>query len=264
MKKIALLFTTLSLMMTSCSGDSSSNFSVPILVTKIIKESNSNIETREFTYNGTKLINEFHSNGTTKHYTYSGDLISYIETKDNDNVTINEFFIEYNNENKIVKTIDLNHIASNPNIAGFRREYIYNSNGTILKTEFYGTISNQDNFSYKSLLYFDSQNQRIKFEDMNVNDEVILSWQFNYDGNNSPFKNVMGYHFFIFGDFYDSDDMIYGLENNISTVEDLFITGTNAYSAVCQYTYNSSNYPLTNNYSNSNGDVENYEYFYNE
>lgn len=267
MKKLLTIIGALIFVFSSCSGDgddTSNSVLIPVLVTKITKESNSNIETREFLYEGNKLIKEICSNETTNYFTYNGDLISYIATKDIDNVITNEIFVEYNSDNNIVRIIRLNHLASNSNIAGFRIEYTYNADGTVLRTEYYGSVSSQNNFGYKSLYYFDSLNQRIKFEDMNIDDEIILSWQFNYDQYNSPFKNVLGYHFFIFGDIYNSDNRIYGSENNITSVEDLFELGTYAYSALCVLSYNSLNYPLTNTYTNSNGIEDNYTYFYNQ
>ena len=53
-----------------------------IFLQKIIKETNSNVFTTEFTYDGVKLNTESSSDGLVKYYTYENDLITFIETKE--------------------------------------------------------------------------------------------------------------------------------------------------------------------------------------
>ena len=257
MKKILCLFSAIALVLTSCTGEDSPAPVVPtpILVTKIIRESNSNIFTREFTYDGAKLNTESSSDGLVKYYTYENDLITFIETKEG-TTTRREMFVEYNSNNKIIRTIDLDYNATNPNIAGFKAEYTYNPDGTVFVIHHYGTITEQNTFNYKSLLYFDSLKQIIKLEDMNVNDEIIYSLTINYDGYNSPFKNVLGYHKFIFN--------LYDGVQNVSDVQDALWTSGGAYWSLNIYSYNSSNYPITRSFSSRDVTQEDYEYFYNQ
>lgn len=258
MKKLFYLFAFLTVILSSCSGSTSEeNTTTPILITKITREINSVIYTIDFVYNGTKLATETTSNGLVKHYTYTGNYITYIETKNSSNTTTYETFVEYNSNNKISKIINLNHTSSNPIYAGTKKEYTYNSNGTISLMVYTGTITEQNQFGYKSIFYTDSQGQIIKYEDKNINDEIISSYEYTHDIKKSPFINVVGFNQFLFDYFNNS----YSEKNNVISSNDIL---WGSYSSSCSYSYNSSDFPITNTFTDSNGSVRNYQYLYNQ
>lgn len=262
MRKLLCLFALFTIILSSCSSDTNEEETpTPVLVTKIIEEYNSVTSISEFTYDGAKLVTETKSGGFTKHYTYNGDLITYIVTKDNNETITKEVFLEYDSSNKIISKLELDYNASNPNIAGFKNLYTYGTNGVVSGIVYYGSVTEQNNFSYNFKIYYDSNNQIIKYEDLNIDNEVIQRYSFNYDDKNSPYKNIIGYQGFIFGD----SRWAHIDNNNTLEVRDMFANDFSDNSYINSYTYNALDYPLTRTLANENFvGMKEYQYFYNQ
>lgn len=261
MKKLLSLFSAIALILSSCSSDSNDeSIPTPVLVTKIIEEYNSVTTIREFTYDGAKLVTETISGGLKKYYTYNGNLITHIVTKDNNEAITSEMFLEYYSNNKIKSKIVRNYDASNPNIAGFKTLYNHSTDNVVSGVVYYGTITDQNNFSYNFKIYYNSNNQIFRHEDLNIDNEVIQQYSFNYDNKNSPYKNIIGYQGFIFGDSWSHIG-----NNNTLEIRDMFANDFTDHSYLHSYDYNTLDYPLTRRSENQYFiGAKEYQYFYNQ
>ncbi|MGC4039664.1 MAG: hypothetical protein QM710_02405 [Flavobacterium sp.] len=225
MKKIILCLGIVAISLTSCSSsDSSSDGSNDVLVKKIVYTSITDdyTETVQFTYNGNKIVRGTYTDGTIDVYTYEGDLITKIETIENDEVVYTETF-SYDSSGRLTQ-----YIADE---SGFveQETFTYNSNGTVTSTI--------DGGSSRTL--YIQNDEVIKIVEAGAGGRI---YDYAYDSKNSPFRNVTGYEKIAFVSHGDHE--FFGRKQNISTIhestEDIdYMTNT--------MTYNSNNYPITAN-----------------
>ena len=257
MKKIILLLSAFALILNACSSDDSPS-QTPInqngvLVKKMIYTSQDEPQdspyntTVNFTYNGNKLVQGIDDDNYKSVFTYTGDLITKIESFDNNTLDSQDLFT-YNSSGKLTEYRYLSFFD------GYEHKYTYtyNLNGTVTVAEFQGTIGNTTGDSSYVYTY---TNGELSSTDTN---------NYTYDSKNNPFKNVVGFQNIMSPEFTDDFMIAFGRNHNIvattigsSTTEGIFST----------YTYNSDNYPVTSttNANNPNGGfigTVNVQYFY--
>jgi hypothetical protein len=226
MKKFALAFSVLLLILSSCSK-SDTTTQDPILVKKMIetdsKTGDSYILT--FTYNGNK-IESTSSTGSTPSkdvYTYSGDLITKIDTYDTKNtIGVTQ---DYTYLNGKLST----YIYSSPSITfKYKVVYINNNDGTIsfAKSTIYTAPNSEVRTSEGKYTFLN--NNFIKSEITGNTGETI---NYEYDNKNNPMKNILGFNLLLSND-------------NQETSVNNWTKSTSIYGTVTPvYTYNSNNYP---------------------
>lgn len=247
MKKIILLFSLTILSFVSCSKSEDvvpianqmpSNINALILCNKYITTNTVSglITTTNVTFNGNKIVET--NTGTNKQiFTYSGDLITKVETFNNNVVSRITDYI-YNSDNKLVSTLKFT--TGNPNKA--KVVYTHNTIGTINFIESSINISTSIETIGNSGMLTVLNSNIIKKESQtpvlngNYSGFILL---FEYDNKNRPFKNVAG-----FSKLLDLPDN--GQNNVIKTTSNSSNSGvTNPSSSItlANLTYNSDNYP---------------------
>jgi len=217
------------LVLSSCSSDSANdtvNNDDTILLKKlVVVYEDGTQESATYTYNGTKLATTTYSNGRREITTYTGDLITKVETYDNNILTGEDLFV-YDTNNMII-THTTRYLDENN---GYRNTFAYNNNGTITTQEFYGDAATQTRLSNTGVLtVVDDNVMRHVFSFNGMSESVAY---FTYDTKNNPNRNVTGFKQY-------SIATIYGGVNNITSRNDGSAVFTTA------YTYNSDNYPIS-------------------
>jgi hypothetical protein len=226
------------LVLSSCSSDSANetvNNNDIILLKKLVEVyEDGTQESATYTYNGTKLATTTYSNGRREITTYTGDLITKVETYDNNILTGEELFA-YDTNNRII-THTTRYLDENN---GYKNTFAYNNNGTIATQEFYGDAATQTSLSNTGLLtVVDDNVMRHVFRFNGMSESVAY---FTYDTKNNPNRNVTGFKQY-------SIATIYGGVNNITSRND----GSAVFTTT--YTYNSDNYPVSGIQTNNVGE----------
>ncbi|MEO7978213.1 hypothetical protein [Flavobacterium sp.] len=243
MKKILCLFGALTLLLTSCTNDSSEENS--LLPKKQIYTYGSQPgenNTITYSYTGNKIDSLNYDDGTKIVFTYTGDLITKaIYTEDDEDHSTTTTFTYENNKLK-------SFLETSPNSSSRKKTYTYNANGTISTTTvLINPTTQQEIQDSSSILTLDANGNIIKAE---FNDLVN---SFEYDTKNNPFKSITGYTFLLDSGIFDQEA---NSVNNISKITENtggIDTGTFAY----VNTYNSDNYLI----KSVQGD-ETFEYTY--
>ena len=182
--------------------------------------------------------------------TYTGNQITYIEwpseqivafTYDGDKIIQEKVYsIGANNSNKLEETSD----------------YIYNSDGSITINSLDNTSTQNGNKS-KEILLFDTSGNLIKIERSYFSNNSYLNGSttyYEYDSNNSPYKNIRG-NKVVLSNLFRSP-----YKNNL-------VKETSIYSSVttieytAKYKYNSNGYPISSE-SLANGYTSFLSYYY--
>lgn len=247
MKKLICLFSVLSLFLTSCSGDESNNVVNPssdVLPIKIIQtyEDGSTFST-DITYDGNKLLKLIYSDGSVINYTYSGSLVSKVEYFRNE-ILLQEDLYEYENDKLInFKRLEYDDVDDDyfTDVS-----YVYNSDGTVSYTESSGQLNNPSPYISTGVISLDEYGHVISIVNSNNYTET-----FTYDDKHSPFKNILGLDKLPFQDVYPNS-----YKHN-------FISEVNPDNTTTHvYTYNSNNYPITDEEDDGYG-IQTTQYFYN-
>lgn len=225
MRKILFGLGLLALTFNSCSSDSESsddNQSGDVLVkrveyTSITDEYSENIE---YIYNGNKLVKGVYDDGSEEIYTYDGDLITEIKFVDAGDVISTETFTYDSSDRLTHYVID---------DSGFVDEeyFSYNGDGTVT-----GSADAAGLIPIRT--YHFNNDQVIKIVGSG------LTYNYTYDGKNSPFRNVTG--FGKIAHVTHGDHEFYGSRENIATIYETtdevnYMTNT--------MIYNSNNYPVS-------------------
>jgi len=221
----------------SCSDNDSNDVTNggPVLLKKMVfTYDDGSQESAEYTYNGTKLATSTYSNGRKEITTYTDDLITKVETYDNNELTGEELF-EYDSDNRIVlhttRYIDEN--------IGYKNTFTHNNNGTISTEEFYGDALTQTRLASTGVLTVVDDNVMRHVFRYNGTPESVEN--FTYDSKNDPNKNVTGIKQYKIA-------TISGGVNNVLSHND----GAALFTTV--YTYNSDNYPISGVQTNNVGE----------
>jgi hypothetical protein len=234
MKKFALAFSALFMILTSCSSDSSSSSSSEVLLKNeiVTDASDGSSYTMTYTYSGTNLTKiSYDDDGSYDKVYYTGDLITKIEYFDDADVLEERTTYTYNSDSKLTSYVSVDYINDN----GEREVYTYNADGTVSGVSYNGDSVTQTT---------PGSTRTITFSNGEVISEVSTSGSgsnitYTYDTKNHPYKNIKGFD--KIGAYSDSDNI--GVTHNLLTRVQTSGTFTNTQNY--SYTYNSDNYPLT-------------------
>ena len=240
MKKIFNLF-CLVFILQACSSDDSnennSNNNGVVLLQRL--ERSNDVDIDYYKYNGTKLdyISIGDESGQTwrKQFTYSGDLITKTEWFENNQPTGEKNTYSYLN-NKLTEV----RIYSPGAILEYIKSYSYNPDGSVdvITTGYNSSSSSSDDFY---TIFFDSNNNIFKI------DYISSIELFEYDNKINPHKNIIGLNKLI-----GNEGINISGNNNILTREDRFYN----------YQYNSQNYPISCEISESGQSPVVYTFYY--
>lgn len=207
MKKIILLLSVITLMVTSCSSDNSPAAAAPIdetgnvLLKKTIMTEGSVVTTDVYSYTGKKIIKIASSNGTTTgetQFTYTGDLITKIEIFSN---AVLKSKKEYTYQNdKLTQIITYNYNGAQTTKK--RTDYVYgiiNGNQERAQYEIHSiNMSNSQETLYTDGEIFFSGHEiesQLNTDYAVVSGHLIDSWaEYSYDYKKNPTLNIIGYN----------------------------------------------------------------------
>jgi hypothetical protein len=252
MKKAIFLFSVVALFFISCSSsddDSSNNQSDFILLKKETRSTlpinESGVETINYIYDGNKIKKI--TTDTQSYYTeftYSGELITKIEVKSYEGELLESNFYEYNANNQLILS---RYVGPSNSDFGYKRTFVYNTDGTVSYDEYIGDSISQTEFSATVTLSF-LNNDVSQYSRTSGNSTTISN--FIYDNKNNFYKNILGF------------DKIFGgsittgiFHNVVSEINATAAGGT----VTNSYTYNSQGYPITKTSDNTSLTVQ---YFY--
>lgn len=249
MKKILFFLSGIAFLLNSCSNDDSTNSVNPssdVLPVKIIQtyEDGSSFSV-DITYNGNKVLKLIYSDGTFVDYIYSDNIISKVEYYRNE-VLYQEEFFQYDNNDRLVnhKRFEYENVAQDYDYAK-DVTYSYNLDGTVSSIMMSGEVLDP-NFTDTAVFTLNDYGEVIL---ANHNQGYIES--FTYDNKNSPFKNILGF------------DKLRFSGNNPTAYLHNFISEVNPHNTTTHiYTYNSNDYPLTDQENDGYG-ISTTQYFYN-
>lgn len=260
MKKIILTLSIFTLALNSCSNDETTDtpidISSGILLKKTIDNDGVDVITTNYTYNGNKLVSISDDTGYQENFIYTGDLITSTQEYDNGGLYSTNTF-EYNTSGKITFFKRFDEFGDEY----VREGYNYNSDGTITIDSYdVGTFDINGNpyiFKKETLFFTNNEISKVvsKSYDSGLNLTNTSTRNFTYDTKNNPFINITGFEKFYFGegDLYQG-----GINVNLLTASQVGASGSDVY----QYTYNSSNFPVTSTYNYNSGGSGTIQYFY--
>ncbi|SHI73520.1 hypothetical protein [Flavobacterium terrae] len=254
MRKIIVLMSFITLLLTSCSSDDALIVEAPITPSNNIKpiqfkhyDYNSPISyvIGDFNYSGDKLDKVIYNNDKEDRYTYNNDLITRIDYYQSGILKKYRTFF-YNTENKLSEYKVYNVSGGTSNLS-LSESFTHNIDGTItsisinnIETEYYKYYLNSNGNVFKLETYGDSSYSTIQYTEL-----------MTYDNKYTPFKNILGFNKIVMM-FVESG----GIENNLLS-HDLSHT-------IYELDYNNENYPVKitekNTTSNTYSDV--FEYYY--
>lgn len=243
MKKIIALLLVASTFVVSCSKtdeavvDASSGILVKKMVTTRKSKSSGFTDTNtvDFIYNGNKIVS-MNSTGSEVYkskFTYEGDLITKVEDLDDSGVQGRTITYAYNSSGNLKTSVLV--FISIPNLQ-YIKEYTHNSDGTVsyVSTE-NDTKTNSVTTNGNGKLTYSNGNL-IKIEYTSSSNSGVLTYVYEYDTKNNPFKNITGYKKLL-----DHDELT-SLNNVVKSTES-FSNPITSYVFPSIFTYNTSNFP---------------------
>lgn len=231
MKIFLYLFTITLLGLTSCSKNENAT---PVagsstLIKKIIKYRGSSIEVEYFKYNGNKLVTISNGTNFTATYTYTGDLITRIEELVNNQFQSSMDYTYF--DGKLATSVSTSNCCGKSSCT-----YNYNTDGT---------VSYQKSGGSSGVLTLVNGNI--------VKDEVLypskVTYTYEYDAKNNPFKNILGFTLLI------NEDEMYSPNN---------LTRNNRWGDEnYTYKYDANGFPTERQAFDLSGNPrDSYQYFY--
>ncbi len=256
MKKLVLACSAFLLILSACSSSSDSSSSSTdddVLVSKTIETyaNDGSTITTDYTYSGKKIVQETDDDGAYQKYTYTGNLITKIEYFDFDDVLEQREIFSYNSSSQLVSYVRLDIFDD----GGNRDAFVYNANGTVSCTSYYGDLDSQDELQGTSIIYFEN-NEVSKVEEFSDLGTLTGTRLYTYDTKKNPFKNVIGLDKI---QFVENEAL--GINHNI--ISDNYTNFGMLTTYNTTYTYNENNFPITD--VDSDGDPTNNittQYFY--
>jgi len=204
--------------------------------------------TTDYTYNGHKLDKVTYSYGYYDKYTYTGNLITKIEYFDADDVLDTKELFTYNDDNKLISYTKFIYALTD----SFREDYVYNVDGTISVSQYYGDLSAQDDLGSTGVIYF-TEGEITKIERTVFGMGMTHTDLYTYDNKNNAYKNVVGAERITFQSF-SADGNNHNTSHIFYDEDDVNVT--------ISHTYNSNNYPVTETSVGSDGDTITTQFFY--
>jgi YD repeat-containing protein len=228
MKKIALVFSAVALILTSCSSSDDSPTQSGDFLPKTITD-NSPLDgtlTSHYVYNGNKLVTVTDSDGVVEEYTYTGDRITRINYKTGTFIEQQDNY-SYDAQGRVTSYQRLDFDDQLGNLETFT----YNANGTVSSSYFIGDDVTQDTPSGSEVIYF-TNGEATMIESFDDNGDLVSVYDFTYDTKNNLFKNVTG---FAALNIIEGD--VIGVAHNVLTAD------YQDFSYTYEMTYNADNYP---------------------
>lgn len=239
--------------LTSCSSsDDTNDISSDILVRRTVKTYPYDVaaEVTNYTYNGMKMLRSSTSSGDEYAiYTYTGDLLTQVKRYHSFNVLWETETFTYNSDNKLTQYLQQDwHIHFSD-----RKAYVYNSDGTVSVTSYFGDTVSELYEARNEIIYFSGEEvSALEMYQVGTGtlEDIIL---YTHDTKNHPFKNVTGFDVFALinaDSFSVSHNLLSSNWETIGSMDNREYTST--------YLYNSLNYPLTSvttEDSNHNSDI---------
>ena len=260
MKKLILFLSALSLVFVSCSSDAdplpviepvdTTVNTSSVLLKKDIYTYNSVAKETNYTYTGNKFNKITFYDGDYALYTYTGNLITKIQYFDIVNTLLTVENLTYDSNGKLITYVEID------GLDGYKETYVYNTNGTVSFSSFYGSNVSQTTPENSGVIVL--QNGEVAKRTENLTGGGVDERTYTYDTKNSPFKNVVGLDkIAIRTSFID-----HGSFHNLLTWR-FTSTGNPTDGQTSIYTYNANNFPVTRTESGTSPtDVGTYQYFY--
>jgi hypothetical protein len=235
MKKIFILFSALTLVLSSCTTSSTDTIPDPttptsgVLPTKTITTQSGYVITINYKYNGNKIVSGISNSGDygTNLFTYTGNLITKRETFLGTTLTKKTTF-EYNSSEQLTKSVSVDYTSSKP--YGIKYTFVYNSDGTTSFSKFLGNDVDQTTLDLTGTAYY--TNGEITKVDKILTPTNTYVRTYTNDTKNNPFKNITGYSKIAFADSHSL-----GFMHNVLTET------SSSQNITSTYTYNSLDYP---------------------
>lgn len=238
MKKILYLFTTILLILSSCSNDDNSSTNENrFLLKKTIKTDNEGlITTTIYTYNENKIVSQVSNLKEGIYYTYTGDLITKMEYRLYDGTIEQQDVFTYDNNKKLIEFLST---QPGNEIWDHKEKYVYNIDGSVSVYE-EGVKTSIINFSDGEVTEIISTNSS--------------DFKYAYDTKNNPFKDVLGFDkiAFVYG---EADGILHNKISEVSTYGNVVKTRSS------KITYNAAGYP-EKSFDNFEDNGTSTEYFY--
>lgn len=248
---LLLFFSFFVFTLTSCTNDTDESFK---LLTKVVETTNKGTsQTYLYAYNGNQIVSIDGSEDRTD-FTYTEGLITKIVTlnKTNQLLETNEYSYL---EGKLVKVESL---------GNYRINYIHNSDKTVSYEKFTIGSGNQEVKEFHGTLYFENENlikEERTLDNTTVGITSNYSISFDYDSNNNPLYNILGFKKLL--DYMETISSNNSLINTVITTTangDQVISSANFYKS--SFKYDSDNYPTEQISENENTGYLKTQYFY--
>ncbi|WP_374175133.1 hypothetical protein [Flavobacterium tructae] len=244
MKKILCLFSALTLALTSCSSDNSSDSSDSVLLQKVVLTGVDGKTTVNYKYNGNKIVSVIDDAGEINmHYTYTENVITKIEFKLPNGTIEQTNTFTYGTDGKLATFV---RVESEDNVLrGYKEVYTYNANGSIAVKSFGGDEKTQTDAGGTAT---------ITFIDGDVSEIISTNspnHKYVYDAKNNAAKNILG---------FDKISFVDGEGTGVFHNEISDTSGKTVWSTY-SYTYNAAGYP-EKSIDNVEGLKYTSEYFY--
>lgn len=208
------------------------------LVKRIVATTNdgASVTTEDYVYSGSKLLKVTCSDGRQVGYVYTGNLITERDYF-NSNVLNSKELYEYDANNQLTTYKRIN----SSNTVTYKAVFSYNSDGTVTVNGYRGDVISQSNLKVNRKIFF--SNGRVSrmetYRTVNGN-PVTETHAFSYDTKNSPYRGIIGFDKLTY-----HDAALNGNVNNVTSIAVSGVSTANSVNDQIQYTYNSSNYPVT-------------------
>lgn len=233
MKKIALVFSVLFLILTSCTSNSEDTITIDqdsVLVRRYTYGRNDQNITTNLIYNGNKVVSTNSNDGMSEKFTYSGNLITKIEHFFYDDLDQRNIYA-YNSDGKLETFISLAPTMGN----GKKVTFVNNSDGTTSYSKFIGNLTSQTTLQETGKIFY-TNGEITKIE--SISGTMTIIQNFTYDEKNNPFKNCIGFSAISFANF-----QVNGKSRNVLTYSSSLTL--NNFSATYSYTYDNNNFPIS-------------------
>lgn len=251
MKKLALTFSLLVVILSSCSSsDTDSTPLAGIFLKKSIDTDSDGTVTTLYTYNGNKIVNAISDNGLKVVVTYTGNLITKMEYFSGTLLGQTDTYT-YNTSSQLVTFLRID----NTNDLGDKTTYIHNSDGTISFISYFGDVTSQTAVSNSGKIVIEnSEIDNTEFYTPNSS-SLYNTVTYTFDTKNNLFANVIG-----FEKIYFNEGFTEGLCHNVLSETHTSETSS-SYTSV--FNYNSDNFPtsVVTTFTDS-GDIESSQFFY--
>lgn len=231
MKNLYLFLSLISIALTSCSSDDSTNpTNSSALLKKIIATSGNTTNTYVYNYNGSKLQSISINNTQFMQYTYSGNLIVGIKNYQSNNFLTYETIFTYDSNNRVTSEKLIDHLSNYEET----KVFTYNPNNTVSYV-LYDQSLNPTNST--GMIYRNASGQTTKID--HFNQGILTStYEVTLDDKFNPRNAIVGF------DKLPSDFV--QLNNQLLT-KITNGTGVETTRSEFVYTYNANNFVNTVN-----------------